>query len=130
MREVLCFGNPYLDIDNSVFRVIKGLKAEGFKFIKCGFFTELLKHAEDGREELKELIILDTVKGITKPIVITDLDKLKNNRPVSLHDFDLAFNLKLLKETGRIKGIRIIGIPESGNTEDIKKRVLALLRSI
>jgi Ni,Fe-hydrogenase maturation factor len=61
---------------------------------------------------IEEYIILDVAEGITEPKIITDLDKLLLGRLCSLHDFDMAFFLKLLKELGQVSTVRIIALPQ------------------
>ena len=62
-KRVLCFGNPYLDMDNRVFEILNELKIPNFEFIKCESFTDILNYKDE-----KEIIIIDTVKNIKKPI--------------------------------------------------------------
>ena len=63
-------------------------------------------------EEEKDLIILDTVKGLTIPKLI-DLNDLQeiNHSPISPHDYDLLFHLLLLKKRKIIDQVKIIGVP-------------------
>jgi Ni,Fe-hydrogenase maturation factor len=70
------------------------------------------------------LIIIDTVEGIKKVALIDDLKKLKTEKIYSLHDFDLSFNLKLLQKIGRLKKVKIIGVPMDGD----KRKILEQLK--
>ena len=69
----------------------------------------------DPLENLKliegELIIIDTVEGIKKVTLINDLEKIRTEKIYSLHDFDLAFNLKLIQKIGKLKKVTIFGVP-------------------
>ncbi|MFH1400289.1 MAG: hypothetical protein ABIH41_02110, partial [Nanoarchaeota archaeon] len=89
---------------------------EGVELVHCRSPDLLLE--EDGK-----FVILDVVKGIKEPMVLQDIEKLKTTKMVSLHDFDVAYVLKLLKEMGRLQDIRIIGVPDKGDPEKIAKKV-------
>ncbi len=67
----------------------------------------------DPNEEIndRDITLLDVAYGIKKVSIIEDLDKLSIGKKVSLHDYDVAFSLKLMKKIGMIRKIRIIAIP-------------------
>ncbi len=113
-KTIYIFGNPTLDFDNVPFKVLQDLKKElpHINFI-IRDPNENLKPNKNG-----ELFIIDTVLEITKVIVINDIDKIKNSPRYSMHDFDLGFNLKLLKKIGKLKKLTIFGVPSK-----IKKQV-------
>jgi hypothetical protein len=75
----------------------------------------------------RELNIIDTVKGIKKVELIEDIDKIITDKIYSMHDFDLGYNLKLLKKMKMIDSVRIFGIP-SGMKE--KEAFLELCKVI
>jgi len=58
-----------------------------------------------------ELVIIDTVEGIERPAVISDVDAIGTRKVYSLHDFDLGMRLKLLKKMGMIRSVTIFGVP-------------------
>ena len=122
MKKIFCFGNEFIEQDSLAKTIADEIKE--YKIIKCNKPDDLIHY-----EDLNNVIILDVVKGIDKPMLITDPDQLKTNQSISAHDFDLGFYLKLLKETGKIKNIKIIGIPQKGDKEEIKKQLLALLKN-
>ena len=76
-----------------------------------------------------ELIIIDTVEDIEKVVVIDDLEKLETSKIYSLHDFDLAFNLKLLQKIGKLKKVKIFGVPMSGDEEEILEELKKLIKT-
>ncbi|NQU78481.1 hypothetical protein HQ545_01805 [Candidatus Woesearchaeota archaeon] len=124
MLYLLCFGNPYLEDDNLALKIADDMiddKIPGIEIVKCVSPEEVLHYTG------KDFFILDVVKDLDDVILINDIDKLKANNLVSLHDFDLGFFLKLMKETGKIEKVNIIGIPQKGSVEDIKKKVINLL---
>ena len=97
-----------MDEDSLALRILPRLK----KLLPEIEFIEL-----DGTESEEiasygpDVTILDVAKGIDKPVVITDLDQLDLPRVVSMHDFDLAWNLKLLKKIGKIRSVKIVAVP-------------------
>ena len=66
MKYVLCFGNPYIEDDNLITKIVKDWHLDGFSFVICTSPEELMLYAE------KECIILDVAKGIEKPVIIDD----------------------------------------------------------
>lgn len=77
----------------------------------------------------EHLIILDTIINATKVSILTEMDIEKILPPPrnSVHDFDLAFQLKLAKKLLHIKKVTIIGIPpfikEEKAVNDVKKEI-------
>lgn len=68
------------------------------------------------------LYIVDTVLGIKKVAVITDLDTIQLDKAYSAHDFDLGFNLKLLAKIGELNKVVIFGVPNKiGEKEALKQ---------
>ncbi|MFC1742200.1 hypothetical protein ACFL3V_06710, partial [Nanoarchaeota archaeon] len=114
MIYLLCFGNPYLDEDNLALHVADLIikdRIKGLEVVKCISPDEILSYTD------KEFYILDVVKDAEEVMLIDDIDRLKSDNIVTLHDFDLGFFLKLMKETGKIDTVKIIGIPQKGDTE-------------
>src|SRR3989344_2862480 len=96
------FGNEYLKEDSFAREVAEYVDAE---IVSCRSPDELL----DAEGPVR---ILDVVK---------DDESVKAQEMLSLHDFDLGFFLKLMKEMGMEKEIKIIGIPQRGNPQSIAK---------
>jgi len=123
-KKVHIFGNPLLDFDNLPIKLSPKLEK---------LFPELNFVIADPSENLepinKELIIIDTVENIKNVILIDDIEKLKTSKIYSLHDFDLAFNLKLLKKIGKLKKVNIFGVPMSGNEREILEQLEKLIKS-
>lgn len=122
MKTVLCFGNPHIKGDSMSVQLAKELKVPNFEFIISIFPDEILNY-----KNVDELYLMDVVKGIDKVMLITEMDKIKFNQTISLHDFDLGFVLKLMKATGKLKTIKIIGLPMGVGKEEIKEQVIKLL---
>ncbi len=124
--RVLVFGNPVAKVDSAAVKIAGKLEGEmpGMQFVR--FDT-----AEDLEKEGKELVILDAVVGLAKPRVIS-LEELEiSSNPLSLHGFDLGWNLLLLKKLGKLEKAVIIGVPAkqpyTKNVAAVKKLLLGLV---
>lgn len=109
-HKIYVFGNPLVKEDNLALSVAERLEKD---FLDVEFVHQ------DPNEEIKEdnLIILDVAEGIDKVMIIDDINKLDVGKRVSLHDFDIAFSLKLMKKIGLVKKIKIIAIPVNYDIE-------------
>ena len=107
--KVYVFGNKDLGLDNKAFAAEKKLSAI-FPQIE---FVEVDPNADLPFVPDERIYIMDTVEGIEEPVLIeeSDLDKLINTNSVSVHDFDLGFQLKYLKKLGKLGNVTIIGLP-------------------
>ena len=122
-KTIHIFGNPMLDFDNLPIRVAPKLRK---------LFPNINFVVADPNENIEplngELTIIDAVEGIDKVMLIDDLRQLKTEKIYSLHDFDLAFNLKLLQKIGKLNKIKIIGVPMEGNEKKILSKLIKLIR--
>lgn len=121
--KIYCFGNEFVKEDALAQTIVNDINIDGVTFIKTDRPEVLL-------EEQGEVVILDVVKGINKLTIITDIDQLKERNILSLHDFDLGFFLKLMKEAGTITKVHIIGLPMSGEKASLKQELIALLEGM
>lgn len=119
---LLVFGNEYLKEDNLAINISKELELPNTDIIRCYSVDDMFKV-----QGYDKAYILDVVKNIKEVTLITDLDKIKERKIFSMHDFDLGFNLKLLKEVNQVKDIKIIGIPQEGDKENIKEEIKGIL---
>ncbi len=121
-KTIHIFGNPLLDFDNLPIKLAPKIEKlfPGIDFV----ITDPSENLEpiDG-----ELIIIDTVEGAKKVVVIDDLEKLETNKIYSLHDFDLAFNLKLLQKIGKLRKVKIFGVPMNSDEEEILEQLTKLI---
>ena len=115
---IYIFGNPLLDFDNLPLKLAPKLQK---------LFPEIDFVITDPSENISpidgELIIIDTVENIKNVILIDDIEKLETNKIYSLHDFDLAFNLKLLQKICKLKRVKIFGVPMEGDEEDVLEQL-------
>ncbi len=119
--KILVFGNPLVKKDSLALKVAEKLKKE-FSGIEFKEFDT----AESLEKEGRNIIILDVVEGIKNVEIISDLEKIKKSKVFSLHDFDLSYELELLKKLKLIENFRIIGIPSNMK----EKKALKELRKI
>ena len=103
--KISVFGNPDLDGDSAAIKLIPWLKQK---------YPEAEIKIEDPSESLKpadDWLIVDVCQGINQLTEFNDLDKFESVRRVSVHDYDLAMELKLLKKLGKIKKLRLLAVP-------------------
>lgn len=109
--NIYVFGNKDIKKDNIPFRFLNKLSKNNtdLNFI-------VIKPNEDVPfENVDKVIILDTIYGINDLTVFdeSDIEKLSLFKSVSVHDFDLGFQLKYLKKLGKLKKIIIVGLPQN-----------------
>lgn len=122
MKTIYCFGNPKLPTDSLALELAQELEIPGVEFIACLSPEELCEH------NAKELWIMDVARGINKVTLLSDISKLKTAKLVSLHDFDLAYFLKLMEKMGELPEVKIIALPMKGEKKTIKQEVEKLLK--
>ena len=105
MITIHVFGNPDITMDALPLRLLPSLRKQ-FPKIQ---FTVLDPNEEWGVPD--PFIVIDTVVGLTDMHVFRSLDEFGTSPTVSVHDFDALFNLRYLAKLGKLKGVRIIGIP-------------------
>jgi Ni,Fe-hydrogenase maturation factor len=122
--KILVFGNSLVEKDNLALKLISNLRE---KFLDIEF--KEFDPTEDLENEIenKKLFLLDVVEGIDKVMIIDDINELKLDKIYSMHDFDLVYNIKLLKKIGKLKEIEIIGIPQNMDEEDAFNEVKNIL---
>jgi Ni,Fe-hydrogenase maturation factor len=123
--KILVFGNIIEEKDSLALRILPKLREE-FPQVEFKEFdpTENLE-AEIEQGKLK---ILDVVEGIDKVIVIKDIEQLKQDKIYSMHDFDLGFNLKLLRKIGKLKEVEIIGLPMNMKEEEAIEEIKRIIK--
>lgn len=123
-KKIFCFGNEYIEHDEIAKELGKNINNPNFEFIMAESPNEILNSNEN-------LIILDVVKGLKKIKIINKIDDLILANSLTCHDLDLAFYLKLMKETGQIKTVTIIGLPYGNNNlNELKIELENILKTI
>lgn len=124
MRQIFAFGNEFFDGDEVAKVLAEKINNHNFKLILAESPNEILNG--DG-----EIIILDVVKGLKKVKLIDNVDDLVLANSLTCHDLDLGFYLKLMKTTGQINDVKIIGLPFGNkNYEYLLKEVEIILLNI
>lgn len=122
-KIIYIFGNPLLPFDNLPVKLAPEL-AKRFPDIEF-----IIKDPNENLEPIEnELVIIDTIAHIKEIIIIEDLDLIKTESIYSLHDFDLGFNLKLLQKIGKLKKIKIFGVPMGIDEKKALKRLVELIK--
>lgn len=124
---IFVLGNPLLEEDSLPLKLLPNLR----KAFPGVVFKEI-----DPTEDLRVLgrnpILIDTVIGPKEIVVIRDIEKIEDGPKCSLHDLDLGMNLKLMKKTGMIDSVTIIGVPaamkQSHALEGVKRVLPDALR--
>ena len=109
---VFVFGNAALEQDSLPLRILPDLETR---------FPGVSFQVLDPNEEWdvpKEMIVIDTVMGIKDITVFDGLEQFSAAPRVSLHDFDAYANLRLLSKLGKLKKIKIIGVPPDISKEE------------
>lgn len=78
----------------------------------------------------RRVVVLDTVQGIRDVTSIEgeSIDGLVQSPRGSVHDFDLAFQLRYLEKIGKLGEVTIVGIPQEGNVDYL--RIQSILRKL
>jgi Ni,Fe-hydrogenase maturation factor len=124
-RVLLVFGNEYFEGDNLAVNVAKELDLDNIAVERCYSVDDLFNYYC-----YEKILVMDVVKGIDRVMLVEDINKIKEHKLYSLHDFDLGFFLKLMKRLGNLKELKIIGIPQKGDRNKIKEEVLEILKRI
>jgi Ni,Fe-hydrogenase maturation factor len=115
--NVYVFGNEYVAEDIRAIEVARELQntVEGVSFVFVGP-NEEVPFADEPR-----VVILDTIRGIQDVALVEgdEFDGLLLSPRGSVHDFDLAFQLRYLKKLGKLGTVTVIGIPQEGEVDHL-----------
>ena len=123
---VSVFGNPDLKEDSLVVGLVPQLRRQfpGVEF-RIEDPSEGLAPPEDDL-----WVIVDVAGGIDGVKVLDDLERLDSLRRASVHDYDLAMELKLLAKLGRLKKFKIIAVPVGMRQNDALQGIIKVLQEI
>jgi hypothetical protein len=95
-------------------------------------FPQIVFRTKDPAEEWdpvpEQLTVIDTVKGLKKVQVFTDLNQFEASPTVTMHDLDLLAELRFLQKLGKLKKITLYGVPHTLSPEAAFTQLEALLR--
>lgn len=128
MKNIYVFGNTDLDYDNKAIELAHKISnyVHDINFIYVKTNEDLPFYNNES------IVILDVIEGISDIVVIDNMDKVKimNNLGSSAHDFDLGFQLNYLRKLGKINSIKIIGIPEKSNIDNILEEAKKIIENV
>ncbi|MDP2933622.1 MAG: hypothetical protein Q8N81_05855 [bacterium] len=103
--KIFVFGNPDLSADSLPLRILPQLVKQ---------WPQIEFVVADPNEEWEvpeNLILIDTVQGLSAITEFTNLDDFVRPPKITMHDFDAYTNLRYLQKLGKLKKIKIIGLP-------------------
>ena len=121
-KTVFIFGNPDLENDSLPIKLIPQLECE---------FPAISFEVKDPNEEWdipEEVMIIDTVINLGEVTVFDDLDSFYVSPRLTMHDFDALANLKYMKKLGKLKKIKIIGVPPDLEQKKALEAIIKILR--
>src|SRR3989344_7243094 len=124
--KIYVLGNSLLEEDSLPLRILPELRKifPRIDFVRTDMTEEL---PEEGH-----LIIIDTVANASEIIILTEkeIDKLQPSPNYSLHDFDLAINLKLMKKMGKLNKLTILGVPSDMDEEKVVRELKKIISNL
>lgn len=124
MNTVFVFGNPDLEMDALPIQIMPLLAKRR---------ADLVFSVKDPNEDWnipETLMIIDTVVGIDHLVVFSGLTDFAAAAHVSVHDFDAYANLRFLQKLGKLKEVRIIGLPVGMEANSAVEEVLKVLAPV
>ena len=124
--NIYVFGNDHVEKDTKAIEVARKLEdtIEGISFV----FVKLNEDVPFANE--RRVVILDTVEGI-QDVALVDRDRIDGlllSPRGSVHDFDLAFQLRYLKKLNKLGEVTIIGISQEGEVDYL--RIQSIFREL
>ena len=124
--KIYVFGNVYVAGDGRAVQLARELEGDiegiSFVFVKP---NEDLPFVDEWH-----VVILDTVQGIKEVTLLEGdiTDRLILGPLGSVHDFDLAYQLRYLKKLNRLGKVTIIGVPQEGEVDQL--RIQSIFRKL
>jgi Ni,Fe-hydrogenase maturation factor len=113
--NVYVFGNEYVAEDKRAIEVARELEGtiEGISFVFVN------PNEDDPFVNERHVVILDTVQGISEVALVegVEIATLVLSPRGSVHDFDLAFQLRYLKKLGKLGDVTVIWVPQEGEVD-------------
>lgn len=122
-RLIYVLGNPLVAIDSLPIKLLPKLRQ-----LCPQFDFEILDPTEELQlEDSQDITLIDSVVGIDKVTIFNDLGYFAYSPRVTVHDYDLLVNLKLMQKLGKLKNFTIIGVPTKGNEAKILNVIINFL---
>ncbi len=123
--QISIFGNPDLETDNLPVQILPELK----KIFPQVSFSHLDPYEFD-LPPADPWIIIDTAQGLKKVALLKPEQISTAVSRTTLHDFDLAWQLKLIQKVKKNTAIHIIGIPVGYDKDKALKETAAILSTL
>ncbi|MEM5790916.1 MAG: hypothetical protein QXP77_02630 [Candidatus Aenigmatarchaeota archaeon] len=120
--RIYILGNPLLREDSIALKIAKKLSKK-FPEIEFKEFDVV-----EDLEESENLYLMDVVKGLEEVKIIQDFDCVETKKIFSLHDYDLGYEIRLLKKIGKIKKVFLIAIPFGKDKKGVEAQVHLILK--
>jgi hypothetical protein len=113
--KVYVFGNLEVPRDGRALEVAQRLRGT----VPGVWFVTVEPNEDLPFVDEESVVILDTVVGLEGVSLIPDsgIEHLALPPRGTVHDFDLAFQLKYLKKIGRLGEVHLVGIPREGDVD-------------
>ena len=124
--KVYVFGNEDVPEDRKAIEVAERLD----RAIDRVSFTFVKPNEDVYFVDESHVVILDTVRGIRDVALIEgdEIGELILSPRGSVHDFDLAFQLRYLRKINKLGDVTIIGVPQEGEVDYF--RIQSILRKL
>jgi Ni,Fe-hydrogenase maturation factor len=124
--NVYVFGNEDVPQDRRAIEVANNLQG-AFEEVS---FVPIRPNEDVPFADERRVVILDTVQSIEQVTLIEgeDVDRLVLSPRGSVHDFDLAFQLRYLRKLGRLGEVVIVAIPQEGEVDYL--RIQSIFRKL
>ncbi len=124
MKKIYVMGNLLIEQDSLPIKILPELR----KALPKHEFIEL--DPSENFPKQTSLTIIDTVLDIKEVKLIKNIDKIQLQNVCSLHDFDLGYNLKLMKKFGLVKKVNIIGVPYNIEEKEAVKQIKEIITNL
>ena len=123
-HTIYILGNPDIAQDNIAYKTADKLK-KLFSNVK---FLPQYKLDLDKVSKYTNLWLMDAAINLDKVAYITNLEQLSLPPRLTLHDFDIVIQLKLMQKLHLVKHINIIGIPYNLNLHKAVSQAGAIIK--
>ena len=122
---ILLVGNETDRIDNKAIRLLPYL---AHNFPKISFVP--WDPTEEIPSKKNDIVLIDVVSGITKTKLFESMKKFSLSPRNTAHDFDVPLSIGILYKLGKLKRVRVIGIPMKQKKVTIIKDLKKILNKI
>ena len=122
--KIFIFGNEDLPEDSLPLRILPKLSEK---------FSEIEFVVVDPNEEWdvpESIVVIDTTVGVSDITIFDCLEKFSAPPRVGMHDFDALTNLRYLQKLGKIKTVKIIGVPSEMMESEATEKISQILKKM